>query len=317
MFALRLLLILYSYSYLLVNRFLIIGPKKLFQGLFYAQEIGSSVALVALSVVSDCISPAKGRTLAQTNYVFFLIYSGICFSKITRIFQTVLNELPQIKAVFSVMTNLRPFLEDLLGSMICIFLVFAQIGINSYGGIVNSNTPKTYLKEVGRPLSTDYQKINFNDYPNSIVTLYNIFLRNNWQEIMNMYLISATTKNFRYFFIAFIIITTLVVLYLIIGFIVEVILTHLNKKYTRYIKIDDEMLAQMKQEEEYDDESEDEIADEDVFVDDEHKKDLEDRARELAEAFNKGLEKNLQAMGVKEKKLDKKAVQQLERMPLI
>lgn len=301
----------------MVGSILIIGPKALFKDLFYAQEIGSSAALIALSVVSDCIAPARGRTLAQTNYVFFLIYSGICFSKITRIFKTVLNELPQIKAVFSVMSNLRPFLQDLLGSMICIFLVFGQFGINSYGGIVNSRTPELYLQKVGRPLSTDYQKINFNDYPNSIVTLYNIFLRNNWQEMMNMYLIGATSKNFRYFFISFIIITTLVVLYLIIGFIVEVILTHLNKKYTRYIKIDDEMLAQMKKEEEYDDSSEDEVADEDVYVDDEHKKDLEDRAKELAEAFNKGLEKNLEAIGVKEKKLDKKSAQQLEIMPLI
>ena len=293
------------------------GPKKLWRGSFYALEIATSLTLVALSIVSDCIAPNKGMTLAETNYIFFLFYSAICLSKISRIFKTVLNELPQIKAVFSVIANLKPFLQDLIGMLICIFLIYGQIGINSYGGIVNSKTPELFAQKVGKPLPKDYHKINFNDFPNSIVTLYNIFLRNNWQDIQNMYLIGSSSRDFRYFFISFIIVTTVLIFYLIIGFIVEVILTHLNKKYTRYIKIDEEMLNQIKQSEEYDDSSDEDVADEDVFVDDEKEKDLEDRAKELADAFNKGLEKNLEAIGVKDKKLDKKSEEQLEMMPLI
>lgn len=182
---------------------------------------------------------------------------------------------------------------------------------------MNSKTPEVFQLKLGRPLPKDYHKINFNDFPNGIVMLYNIFLRNNWQEIQNMFLIHASSTDFRYYFISFIVVTTLVILYLIIGFIVEVILTHLNKKYTKYIKIDEEMLKHIKQNDEYDDSSEEDVNDEDVFVDDEREKDLEDKARELADAFNKGLEKNLQAIGVSEKKLDKKAEQQLEMMPLI
>lgn len=201
--------------------------------------------------------------------------------------------------------------------MICIFMVFGQFGINSYGGIVNSKTPAKYLQQIGKPLPKDYHKINFNDFPNSIVTLYNIFMKNNWQEIANMYLISTSTKNFRWFFIIFLVTTTIVILNLIIGFIVEVILTHLNKKYSKYIKIDEEMLKNIGENEEYDDSSEEEILDEDVYVDDEKEVDLEERVKALAEAFDKGLQKNLQAIGVQEKKLDKKTEEHIEMMPII
>lgn len=294
-----------------------IGPKRLMRGLYYSHEILSSLALIGLSWVSDCLTPNKGQSFARSSYMFFLIYSAMCFSKITRIFNTVLRELPQVKAVFSVMASLRPFLQNLFGMLVCLFLVFGQIGINSYGGIVNSNTPTTYLKATGSPLPKDYHKINFNDFPNSMVTLFNIFMRNSWTQIMNMYLVNTTTTSFRYYFIIFQIIANILISNLIIGFIVEVILMHLNKKYTKYIKIDNEMLNKMKKEEVYDDSSEEVVDEEDVYVDDEAEIDLEDKAKALALAFNKGLEKNLNMMGVTEKKLDRKAEEQIEKFPLI
>jgi hypothetical protein len=294
-----------------------IGPRRLVKGYFYIQEISSSLALIGLSVVSDCITPIRGQTLAKTNYVFFLIYSFICFSKITRIFSTVLNELPQIKAVFSVMSNLKPFLKDLLGMEVCIFLIFAQIGINTYGGIINSNTPQIFFKATQKPLPTDFHKINFNDFPNSMVTLYNIFLKNKWMDIQNMYLISTNSRSFRYFFISFQVLATLVIMNLLIGFIVEVIMTHLNKKYSKMIKIDDKLLEKATTEDDLDDSSSEEVDEEDVYVDDEHEKDLEDRAKALADAINKGLEKNLKAMGMASKKRDKKTEAAIEMMPMI
>lgn len=293
------------------------GPKRLMRGLFYSQEIMSSLGLIGLSVVSDFLKPEGGMSLARTNYTFFLIYSGICFSKITRFFATVLSELPQVKAVFGVMANFKTFLENMFGMMLCIFLVFGQFGINNFGGVVNSETPFIFEKIMGKPLPKDYHKMNFNDFPNSVVALYNIFMKNNWPTMSNMYLIEKENKNFRWFFLIFLVITTIVIMNLIIGFIVDVILSHLNKKYNKYIKIDDEMLKNIKRAETDFDSSEEEVEDEDAFVDDEKEADLETKARALAEAFNKGLEKNLQRMGMGEKKLDKKTEAQMEFMPLV
>lgn len=285
--------------------------------MFYSTEILSSLALIGLSFVSDFIAPEKGLSFAKTNYIFFLIYSGICFSKISRIFSRILNEMQQVKAVFGVMSNLKPFLRDLLGMLVCIFLIFGQLGINFFGGLINSQTPNVHQIKTGKALATDYQKINFNDFPNAIVTLWNLFLRNKWLETVNMYLIMMPTNRFRWFFVAFAIITNFLIMNLIVGFVVEVILTHLNKKYTKFIKIDEEMLRGIVNEEEFDDSSEESDKEEDVYVDDEKQMDLEERARLLAEAINKGLEKNLASLGLKEEKLDEKTEMHNEMMPMI
>lgn len=286
------------------------------KGLFYTHEILSSLALIAFSWLADCLAPVDGLPLAKTNYILFLIYSSLCFSKIARIFKTVLNELQQIKAVFSVLRNLKPFLRDLFGMAICIFLIFGQIGINNYGGMISSKTPALYLEKTGNSLSKDYHKVNFNDFPNSIVSLYGVFLKSNWLEIANMYLISGKNNNMRFYFISFQLVLNLLILNLIIGFIVEVILAHLNKKYGRYIKIDAAIMGSGKKEDS-DDSSIEEEFEEDIFVDDEKDHDIEAHAAKLAAKLRKGLEKNLKVVTGAKKKLDRKTEIQSEITPIL
>lgn len=296
------------------------GPKRLINGWFYSQEIITSLCLIGFSWLADCIAPVDGQPLAKTNYVIFLVYSGICFSKITRIFNVVLNELPQIKAVFSVLSNLRPFLRDLFGMVICIFLIFGQMGINNYGGLVNSNTPNLFKSVTGSYLPKDYHKVNFNDFPNSVVSLYGIFLKNRWLDITNIYFASdqANKKNFRFFFISFQLVLNLLIFNLVIGFIVEVILSHLNKKYGKYIKIDTAILNANQGDDEDDDESSiEEEMDEDVFVDDQKDKDLEAQAALLADKLQKGIDKNLRVVTGEKKKVDRKTEIQAEMTPIL
>lgn len=286
------------------------------RGMFYTHEVLTSLALIGFSWVTDCLTPVDGKPLAKTNYIIFLVYSGICFSKIARIFKTILYELPQIKAVLGLLGNLKPFLRDLLGMAVCIFLIFGQIGINNYGGLISSKTPSLYLERTNMTLSNDYHKVNFNDFPNSIVSLYGVFLKSNWLEIANMYLVSSTNNNMRFYFVSFQLLLNLLILNLIIGFIVEVILAHLNKKYGRYIKIDEAIMAQGKKEES-DDSSVEEELDEDIFVDDERDKDIEAQAAKLADNLKKGLEKNLKSITSGKKKVDRKTELQSEMTPIL
>jgi hypothetical protein len=286
------------------------------RGMFYTHEILTSLALIGLSWLTDTLTPENGEPLAKTNYLLFLIYSGICFSKIARLFKTILNELPQIKAVLGLLGNLKPFLRDLLGMAVCIFLIFGQIGINNYGGMISSKTPSLYLTKTGMELSKDYHKVNFNDFPNSIVSLYGVFLKSNWLEIANMYLISSTNNNMRFYFVSFQLLLNLLILNVIIGFIVEVILAHLNKKYGRYIKIDQAILN-AKSSEESDDSSKEEEMDEDIFVDDEKDTDIEAQAARIAEKLRQGMEKNLKVVTGEKKKLDRKTEVQGEMTPIL
>lgn len=107
------------------------GTKKFKRNTFYRVEIASSVVLVALGIASDFLTPAKGMTLEETNYMFFLIYSASCMSKVGRLFSTVLKELEQTKAVFAVLSHIGPFLSELIGMMVNIFLIFGQVSDSS------------------------------------------------------------------------------------------------------------------------------------------------------------------------------------------
>lgn len=286
------------------------------RGMFYTHEVLTSIALIAFSWLTDCLAPVDGQPLAKTNYILFLVYSGICFSKIARIFKTILNELSQIKAVLGLLGNLKPFLRDLFGMGMCIFLIFGQIGINNYGGLISSKTPSLYFSKTGKELSKDYHKVNFNDFPNSIVSLYGVFLKSNWLEIANMYLTSSTNNNMRFYFISFQLLLNMLIFNLIVGFIVEVILAHLSKKYGRYIKIDEAILSQ-KTEGESDDSSVEEEVDEDIFVDDEKDNDIEAQAAKIAAELQQGIEKNLKVVTGQKKKVDRKTEMQSEMTPIL
>ena len=56
----------------------------------------------------------------------------------------MLAELPQTEAVINVLINLVPFISELIGMLVVVFLIFGQLGINFFGGNINSSTPKIY-----------------------------------------------------------------------------------------------------------------------------------------------------------------------------
>jgi hypothetical protein len=123
-------LVEYASLALLIDPILVLvfmGTKKFKRNTFYILEIFSSVGLIALSTASDFLVPKPPLNLERTNYNFFLVYSVLCFSKGGRLFTTVLKELPQTKAVVGVLSCIGPFLVELFGMMVNIFLIFGQV----------------------------------------------------------------------------------------------------------------------------------------------------------------------------------------------
>jgi len=55
-----------------------------------------------------------------------------------------------------VIINLVPFISELIGMLVVVFLVFGQLGINFFGGNINSSTPKFYEEQIGRKLPENY-----------------------------------------------------------------------------------------------------------------------------------------------------------------
>lgn len=151
-------LVEYASLALLIDPILVLvfmGTDKFRTNSFYIFEIFSSVGIIALSIASDFLVPSPPLTLEQTNYNFYLIYSILCFSKCGRIFNQVLKELPQTKAVIGVLRSIGPFLFDLMGMLVNIFLIFGQV----------SHPLNTPLKDRNQPLRREHQLHNPSEIP--------------------------------------------------------------------------------------------------------------------------------------------------------
>lgn len=89
-----------------------------------------------------------------------------------------------------------------------------------FGGNINSKTPELFLKIKNKPLANNYQEMNFNDFPNTIVFMWNIFINNNWLDMSYMALLKfpKSKANFaKWYFVLFLVFTQFLVLNIIIG----------------------------------------------------------------------------------------------------
>lgn len=89
-----------------------------------------------------------------------------------------------------------------------------------FGGNINSATPEQFRQIKNEPLGVNYQIVNFNDYPNTMVFLWNIFINNNWLNLSYMALLKfpKTKANFaKWYFVLFLVFSQFLVLSIIIG----------------------------------------------------------------------------------------------------
>ena len=171
---------------------------------------------------------------------------------------------------------------------------------------------------MGRPLQPNYEFLNFNDFPNSCVFLWTIFVNNNWVNLSYLAMLKLDNRYSMFFFICFYLVTYFFVLNIIVGFIIEVILTYLNKKYSANVRISDAAIEKIRDQNEYSESTETDEEDENVFVDDEIEKDIESMIRDLLSNLNKGLTSNVKAFGAAEEEQKNKEfeMQKKDEMPL-
>jgi hypothetical protein len=87
-----------------------------------------------------------------------------------------LRRIRELRIVLDVLYKSTIFLMDLIGMMGIIVLFFAAIGIEMFGGVVNSSNIPNFEQIVEDPLEEGMEYYNFNDYLNAILTLWCIML---------------------------------------------------------------------------------------------------------------------------------------------
>ncbi|XP_010260191.1 PREDICTED: two pore calcium channel protein 1B-like [Nelumbo nucifera] len=137
----------------------------------------------------------------------------------------LLMHVQRYRAFIATFLTLIPSLMPYLGTLFCILCIYCSLGLQVFGGIVNagnSDLDGTDLAE------NDYLLFNFNDYPNGMVTLFNLLVMGNWQVWMQGYKELTGTSWTLVYFISFYLITVLLILNLVVAFVLEAFFTEME-----------------------------------------------------------------------------------------
>jgi hypothetical protein len=156
------------------------------------------------------------------------IYAFCCIIRIARVFSEVLLGWTQIRAVMNSVLSMRPILVGLVNMLIVVFVMFGQVGIHLFGGKINSHTPQEYAQVSGGTLPGSYERLNFNDFPNAMMMLWALLVNNCWPNLTIMAVSHDDNPWGMIYFVCFIIITCVVILNIVIGFVIDVILAYLG-----------------------------------------------------------------------------------------
>ncbi|KAL4620412.1 hypothetical protein ACB092_06G152000 [Castanea dentata] len=130
----------------------------------------------------------------------------------------LLMYIKRYRAFIATFINLIPSLMPYLGTIFCVLCIYCSLGVQIFGGLVNAGNASLD----GTDLSDDdYLLFNFNDYPNGMVTLFNLLVMGNWQAWMQSYKELTGTAWSLTYFVSFYLITVLLLLNLIVAFVLE------------------------------------------------------------------------------------------------
>ncbi|KAF3334837.1 two pore calcium channel protein 1 [Carex littledalei] len=141
----------------------------------------------------------------------------------------LLLQVKQFRAFVATFLNLIPSLTPYLGMIFCVLCFYCSLGLQLFGGIVNSQNPKLQDTDL---YTNDYVLFNFNDYPNGMVTLFNLLVMGNWQIWMQSYAELTGTNWTLVYFISFYLVTVLLLLNLIVAFVLEAFFAEIDIEKT-------------------------------------------------------------------------------------
>ncbi|KAK9285308.1 hypothetical protein L1049_024499 [Liquidambar formosana] len=122
------------------------------------------------------------------------------------------------RAFVATFLTLIPSLMPYLGTIFCVLCIYCSLGLQIFGGIVNAGNPNLEGTDLD---DNDYLLFNFNDYPNGMVTLFNLLVMNDWQVWMQSYKELTGTYWTLAYFISFYLITVVLLLNLVVAFVLE------------------------------------------------------------------------------------------------
>lgn len=168
--------------------------------------------VIVIGETTTFVAPNGLTFLSNGEWIRYLL-----IARMLRLIR-LLMRVQQYRAFVATFLTLIPSLMPYLGAIFCVVCIYCSLGLQIFGGIVNAGN----LKLEGTDLAEDdYLLFNFNDYPNGMVTLFNLLVMGNWQVWMQSYKdLTGTSWTYAYF-VSFYLITILLLLNLVIAFVLE------------------------------------------------------------------------------------------------
>jgi len=168
------------------------------------------------------------------SYGLYLCWAFASFLKFPRM-HLIMMEYANYKVIVKTCVHIIPLITDLINMYIIVILFYATLGLTMFGGVINTGFPAQFESIAGEELDAAEVRLNFNDISNSIVYLI-IMNVSYYNTGIQKGLAAATVVNdsglkmffTRVYFYSFLLITELIIINIIIGFVIEFLELYAN-----------------------------------------------------------------------------------------
>ncbi|XP_057527340.1 two pore calcium channel protein 1 [Amaranthus tricolor] len=175
--------------------------------------------VIVIGETATFISPQGQTFLSNGEWIRYLI-----LARVLRLIR-LLMRVKRYRAFVATFLTLIPSLMPYLGTIFCVMCIYSSLGVQIFGGLVNAGNAALEGTDLA---GNDYLLFNFNDYPNAMVTTFNLVVMGNWQTWMETYRDLTGTSWTLLYFISFYVITVMLILNLIIAFVLEAFFSELE-----------------------------------------------------------------------------------------
>ncbi|XP_010689009.1 two pore calcium channel protein 1A [Beta vulgaris subsp. vulgaris] len=175
--------------------------------------------VIVVGETATFISPEGQSFLSNGEWIRYLI-----LARVLRLIR-LLMRVKRYRAFVATFLTLIPSLMPYLGTVFCVMCIYSSLGVQIFGGIVNAGNASLEGTDLA---DSDYFLFNFNDYPNAMVTTFNLVVMGNWQAWMQTYSALTGTSWTLVYFVSFYLISVMLILNLIIAFVLEAFFSELE-----------------------------------------------------------------------------------------
>lgn len=186
-------------------------------------EFIASFGMIILTNILFMSPASLNDVYAMGDIQMFTLWAFCCFLKLVRI-HVILMSYINYKVIIKTIKDIFPLIMDLLSMYIVILLFYGVIGMSIFGGRIHSGFQDAFNENTGEDPEDDWERFNMNDPLGALLFLflqnlggYLDFIHLGLGTISDSFLFNLA----RIYFYSFIILTELILINIIVGFIID------------------------------------------------------------------------------------------------